>query len=440
MATFHAPVLAKIVQAILNHLPNKYLRERLTGPRQALVILLSSIHSGTNRIGVGAARLVVYTRLGGAIGWQDGWIPSTSALCRAIRKLDPALLESVIEFALNEVNRAFDQKHCIDHRRAVALDGVRINARRTSILARWLGLPQCGKTKKAHQPQALVVSARCVVTGVTLAQEIVKNKGSERACARKMVKKLACLGPMVILMDRGFPAGDLIAQLLVHRIDFVIRMPGGKRTWKELQGKTTGPAYDTMIQMHLRTGDGRWANPTLRLILTTLARRGRSKRNRKSEQTLLLTNLTGKYWNTGRIIALYHRRWDIETSFREDKRLLGATRSHACTKNGFINELLALQIYRILMTLIQAQVVKEVGIDRWDDAHAKRISTPQLIQVAWWIVEGAYMSIKTCTELLKTMIQEIARDMRKKRPNRSFPRVCKGVEGVWKKKSENGGY
>ena len=148
------------------------------------LIILSSIHSGTNRIGVGAPRLVVYTRLGGAIGWKDGCIPSTSAICQAIRKLEPALLESVIEFGLNEVNRAFEQKHCIYHRRAVAIDGMRVNARRTSILARWLGLPQCGANKKkAHQPQALVVSARCVVTGVTLAQEIVKDKESEKACA-----------------------------------------------------------------------------------------------------------------------------------------------------------------------------------------------------------------------------------------------------------------
>ena len=440
MAHSHAPALAKVVQAILHHLKTKFVRARMNGPRQALLVLLATIQSGVDRIGIRSAKLEVMKRFDGVLGWTKEKVPSVSAIARALRKLKPEQLEGVIDLALTDVLKAYGPTLLIHGRRLVAIDGVRVNAQRTSILARWLGLPQQADDRKAHQPQALVVVARCVLTGVVLAQEIVRHNGSERACARKLVAKLATMGPMLVVMDRGFPARDLIAVLLERHIDFVIRMCGGKRTWRELRTSATGSAKDVRIPMRLRGSTGCWAKASLRAILTNKPNPGRPRCDRTPQRMILLTNLTGRYWSTKRIIALYHRRWDIETSFREDKRLLGATRSRATTKQGFINELLALQIYRIIMALIAALVVAEAGMPRWDDAHAKRITTTQLMVTAWWLVEVALTCPGRCAEKIASMIHEIIRDAAKRRPGRADKRICKGVEGVWKNKTERGRY
>ena len=224
MALPHAPTLAMVVRVILHHLPLKFQRSRLNGPRQSLLILLAIIQSGVDRIGVRSARLEVMKRLDTALGWSVDHVPSTSAVCRALRKLKPALLETLLSVAKDEVTKSYGKTLLIHGHRVVAIDGCRINAKRTSVLAGWLGLPKQAGKRKAQQPQALVVVARCIVTGIVLAQEIVSHSGSERDCARRLMSSLSGLGPLLVLLDRGFPARDLIGLMHELRIKFIVRI------------------------------------------------------------------------------------------------------------------------------------------------------------------------------------------------------------------------
>jgi hypothetical protein len=81
---------------ILHHLPTAYLRERLTGPRQALMGMLISIQSGVNRIGLRPVRLGMIAHLDGMLGWTPQKTPSTRALFVALEKLLPTELEAVL--------------------------------------------------------------------------------------------------------------------------------------------------------------------------------------------------------------------------------------------------------------------------------------------------------------------------------------------------------
>jgi hypothetical protein len=407
----------------------------MMGPRQCLLLLLSIIQSGVDRIGIKPAKVVMLQSLTGSCGWKGDEVPSVVAMCKALGKLKPTMLESVIRVGLSELNLIAGPTWFVHRRRLVAIDGVRINARRGSILARWLGLPKQADGKKAHQPQALVVIARCVASGVTLDQEIVKHNGSERQAARRLIGRLAHMGPMLVLMDRGIPAHDIIASLREKKIDFIVRMSGGRSAWKELAARTTGPAKDGPVELKMRDHLGRWSTLTLRAILTDRAEAGRPRCNRTPQRMLLLTNLTGNYWKTDRIIAAYHRRWDIETQFREDKRLLGATKSHTTTKNGFTNELLALNIFRMIMALAGLLSATDTakGI-HLDNPTAKRLSTPQLIVMAWTIICKLMARPMALERLLRIIARETARDAEKRRPGRAFKRKSRGVEGVWKGK------
>lgn len=435
MAHRHAAALAQVAKSILTFLPTKYARLRLTGPRQSLLLLLASIQSGIDRMGVRSARLEVMKRMDAMLGWSAERMPSTSACCRALRKLPSSMLESVMAKAHAAVVKAYGSDLLIHQRRLVAIDGVRINAQRTSVLARWLGLPKTGTTTQAHQPQALVVVARCVRTGVVLAQEVVRHTGSERACARRLIRRISTMGPLLVVLDRGFPARDLIGLMVEHRIDFVLRIWGGPAIMKELQGCERARRVDTSVDIAMRNAKNRGMTANLRVIVNQRAKRGRPRCDRTPQRLILLTTLKGQYWSSPRIIALYHRRWDIETTFREDKRLLGATRSRATTREGFMNELLALAIYRILMALIAAMVLTSCKAPMWDDPRAKRLTTSQLMVMAWWLVEVALTKSKNYQAKISDLTREIGRDSARKRPGRSYRRICKGAEGVWKIKS-----
>jgi hypothetical protein len=235
METPHAALLVTLTNKILHHLSTKFVRDRLTGPRQMLLLLLAKIHSGVNRIGVEPLKLLLAVKMDRFLQWEGKQPPTSRALTQALRKLRPAQLESVIELGLAGVAEIFGASLYQNGYRLVAIDGVRINAQRTSVLARVFHLPKCGKNKKAHQPQALMVVARCVRTGVTLAQEIVKNSGSERVCARKMIQRLAAAGPLIVLLDRGFPSRELMGDLHEAGIKYITRMCVGKSSWRELR-------------------------------------------------------------------------------------------------------------------------------------------------------------------------------------------------------------
>jgi hypothetical protein len=430
----HARALTLVVRAILHLLPLHYVRRRLNGPRQSLVMYLTSIQSGVDRCGVRSVRVQVLDRLGASLGWAK-LAPSTSAICRAMRKLTAVMLEAVIERALAEVARTFGDRALIHGRRVVAIDGVRINSDRTPELARRLGRPKQGGDTRAHQPQALVVSAVCVVTKVQLAQEILRCDGSERAAARRLVRRLSTMGPMIVLLDRGYHARDLVALLHEHRISFVLRLSGGLGAWREVVEFTRKASVDQRIAVRVRGKNGTFRKISLRLIVTARAKRGRPRRNRTPQRMMLLTDL--HTWKAQRVVALYHRRWDIETVFRENKRLLGATHFRARTISAFQAELHAYTIYRLLMALVLGTATAGVKTPRWDDPLTRRNNTPQIITIAAASMEAALRRHPTASQRLDRLLKEAWRDHAKRRPGRVFDRKCKGSEGRWRHRNES---
>lgn len=433
MAHLHAHQAVRAVRCILHHLKTKFRRARKNGPQQMLLLLLTVVHSGAQRLGIGAARQRVILRLGAHLGWRSHLEPSASSIYRALHKLLPADLESVIRVGLAEVAGMHGEGLLLAHRRVVAIDGMRLNARRTAALARRCGLPKQADGTPVHQPQALLVVARCVRTGVVLAQEIARHDGSERDAAKRLLKRLSEHGCLLVLLDRGFPARDLIGLLHERGIDFIVRMCGGRSAWRELVPLATGSAKDASVDLRLRLGNGRWSTVAMRAILSEKAQRGRPRCDRTPKRMLLLTSLRGVGWKTQRIIDLYLRRWDIEISFREDKRILGIVRTRATTWSTFQNELAAIQIYRILIAILLATIAPHIDVGPWDERR-RRPAFTRLVEVAEEVLIQCLLAPRRAAELIDQHAADIARHAEKYRRGRIAPRSCLGVEGVWKLK------
>ena len=144
-------------------------------------------------------------------------------------------------------------------------------------------------------------------------------------------------------------------------------------------------------------------------------------------------------WKSDRVVALYLRRWDIEISFREDKRILGAAMSRALTCDGFLREVYALQIYRSLMVLIGSFISQLRPPVIWHQATRRRTSTPQILVIVWAMIIDRAQGPVQGPERLAWLAEQAQRDTEKRRPGRTFTRECKGVEGAWKNKEERRG-
>lgn len=194
-----------------------------------------------------------------------------------------------------------------------------------------------------------------------------KSSANERDAAIDMLKKLDC-GKYIVIMDRGYDGFNMVETF--NRLPdccYIIRTKaglGGIREIANLPDKecdvemtfkvTTSNRYyvthkDTE-SLHLiqhakkhykdtfskNTKDRRWdfeqfCNVKCRVVKFRI----NNADTGREEWEVLLTNLNRFEFPTQRMKEMYHKRWDIETSFRELKYALGGINFHS-KKDDFI--------------------------------------------------------------------------------------------------------
>lgn len=195
-----------------------------------------------------------------------------------------------------------------------------------------------------------------------------KSSANERDAAIDMLKRLDC-GEYIVIMNRGYDGFNMVETC--NRLPdcyYIIRTKAGlggiceianlpdKECDLEMTFKvtTSGQLYkfyrDTM-QLHLiqhakkhyketfskNTKDRRWDFEQLCDVKCRVIKfRINNSDTGREEWEVLLTNLNRFEFSIPRIKEMYHKRWDIETSFRELKYALGGINFHS-KKDDFIN-------------------------------------------------------------------------------------------------------
>lgn len=145
--------------------------------------------------------------------------------------------------------------------------------------------------------------------------------------------------------------------------------------------------------------------------------------------SVLLTNLMEvDGFSAETLIALYFRRWAVETHYRDEKTSMAIETFHSQTENGIRQELLAILIMAVITRLLMRLAT--------DPEHPSR-AEPQfkhaLISLAQ---EAAVLTLKDpvlALSILSELIDEMARVLyyRPKIPRPSQPRVCKKPINKW---------
>ncbi len=191
-------------------------------------------------------------------------------------------------------------------------------------------------------------------------------------------KLLGCLRHgMLLLADRNFAAADLIGQVAATGADLLFR---GKISRK--------------LPVIEHCGDGSWLSrigtTTVRVIDAQIAVR-LAGGPRRTERYLLITTLTDhRRYPVTELVTLYHRRWEIETSYLELKStILGGRVLRARTPDGITQEIYALlttyQALRIAMS--DATATTTSTADRAGFSVALNTARDQVIQAAGVIAD-----------------------------------------------------
>lgn len=295
---------------------------------------------------------------------------TASAYEQAKGKLKPEVFEHI----LKEYNKTMYNPKLLDGRyRVFAIDGsdftTPYNAKSDFVMNVPNGRPR--KDGEPTKPYCQVHANLLYDIENRIYQDCIlqpKSSANERNCAIDMLKRLDC-GKYIVIMDRGYDGFNMIETCnRLPNCHYVIRTKAGKfggiREIANLPDKerdvemafrvTTSNRYyvthkDTE-SLHLiqhakkhyketfskNTKDRRWdfeqfCNVKCRVVKFRI----NNSDTGKEEWEVLLTNLNRFEFPIPHMKEMYHRRWDIETSFRELKYALGGINFHS-KKDDFI--------------------------------------------------------------------------------------------------------
>lgn len=274
------------------------------------------------------------------------------------------------------------------------------------------GLDQPGK---GHYPECLVSTVYDVFRRLPIARTVQPiAKANERAEALALLPQIPAGG--VLLFDRGYPSYDLIEALQQRYQGYwVIRCPA----------TGTFPA----VTAFARSGQSEailTLRPPKAAPFTVRAVRLESP---DGECSVLLTNwFDTERFPAAEVIALYFRRWAVETHYRDEKTSLDLETFHSETDNGIRQELFAILIVAVIARLLSALMT-----DPDDSAGAE----PQFKQAAMTLAQEAFLLTPQCPALALTLFQDLLHEIarvryyRPKKPRPAPPRISKQPFNKW---------
>ncbi len=314
-------------------------------------------------------------------------------------------------------------QHCLFRGfRLLAMDGTTLTLPRAEALCQYYGTPKNGTRKKAA-PQARMVMLTLPDVRIPIAYEVAPIGQSEIELAMRLVDHVQALD--LALIDRGFISYGLFWALQRRGAFFGTRL---KKNIKYKTVKALAPK-DSLIEWRPKDSCGKWKQmglePSIRLrvihyqipgfrpsaIVTNVLD---PKRLSREDWVRLADNC-----DQGRLKpGLYHRRWEIETSFRELKVVLHTKSLRSRTPASVEYELAGRVVYYLLIRWLIVQAAEAHGIEPLRISFTNAVRELEAMRPALVVSDESWVK----RELMPRLLDRIASHLVAFRPGRHYPR------------------
>lgn len=268
---------------------------------------------------------------------------SASAICQARARLNPEVFRQLL-YALSASCEEADgsQFKRWRGRRVFAVDGAKINLRRSPELEREFGIPN-----DSYCPQILMSALVDVCSRTPVDVEVSGFCGSEREHLLLILDSIE-KGDLLIL-DRGYPSHEIVQSCAKAGIDFLIRVPQS-HTFKAVDQFRKSGAFDAVATLELPEGsDPEWKPLSVRLI----------RIGGPDGPSFYISSLDEKSVSVTDIKQLYHMRWEAEEYFKLfTSEFIGQKQFRSTSVHGVRQEAAALTLF-IAISQILAQAANE---------------------------------------------------------------------------------
>lgn len=368
------------------------------------------------------SRVVVYLLLAAClfpeIGYTGVWrkltaglqglpiaTPTSSALSQARRRISVAPLRWLFDLLRGPAAAPGQRGTRWRGLLVCAIDGTTLTVPDAPrVLARFT--KQAGNHGGTGYPQVRLVALVACGTRTVIDAVFGPTTTGETTYTPRLLRSLHA--GMILLGDRTFGAQDLIRDIAATGADVLIRLKNGRKM-PVLARYPDGSYLSILGGLRVRVMDAEIT------IATTTGRHTGLYR--------LVTTLTDhRHYPGGELVTLYHRRWEIETTYLELKSsILGGRVLRARTPTGIEQEIYALLVvYQLLRTaMADATSTKpEIDPDRASFSIAYQAARDQLVHAAG-IIAG------TIIDLIGTIGRHVLANLMHARRLRVCPRIVK---------------
>lgn len=265
--------------------------------------------------------------------------PSAAALRAARRRVGTAPLKALFELLAGPLAWPRTPGVCWRGLRPMAIDGTEVAIPDSKANRAWTNKPRTAP--QAGYPLLRLVTVVECGTRSMLAAVFGTPADGELAYAARLTDPATTRlrAGMVLLADRNFDAGTFLTQVAATGADLVIRLKANRRP--PLVARYRDGSIGSVI-----------AGIQVRIIEALITVTDNNGFRRTEHYRLVTTLLDEHRYPATELIALYHQRWEIETTYLALKHTIldgHVLRSH--TPNGIEQELWALlTTYQILRT------------------------------------------------------------------------------------------
>lgn len=412
------PALNALV-TIIACLDESWVRRRIWGAMQAFAGVFVMVTPGRSTSYQSACG-TLFDWAGLRFGWRT--TPDPAGLHRARLRLTENECMQVFTLATRWAGEHLRTVRAVlPGRQVLGVDGSLLHLPRSADLVRRFGVPKSGLGLEiAHYPRALLVSAWDIATRVPIAWTLATCRVGEREVLGDMLPQLP--ERCVLLLDRGYPARDLLGRILASGRDVVVRMVASDAgSWPEVAAFLASGRGSAIVEVAVGQGRKRTIVP-MRLVRRAFTR-GRPRRGQRRELMVVMTSLRDPELTVRDICRLYGDRWGVETLYRELKAIARIECWHGKTRDLINQEVVALMTwFTIAAVIAHAAEQAAPGPDR-------RANTRRVFDAVAYAMEALIMaSVATgqTAHLLMCRANEAVRRTERwaqtRRPGRSAPR------------------
>jgi Insertion element 4 transposase N-terminal/Transposase DDE domain len=361
-----------------------------------------------------AGYLGVWAELTAALDGLGLAVPSPKALRGLRRRLGPAPLRALFEMLAGPLGQPSTPGVRFGRYRTVAFDGCRsLKVPDTPRNRAWLGKMNAALGETGYPVIQLMTLAE---TGTRALAGAVfgTTADGELDWARKLLHLLDAT--MLVLMDRGFDAGEFLAQVAAARAQFLVRLNATRRP-PVLARLPDGSALSLI------------GGVKVRIIAASVTITCHDGTSYGDSYRLATTLLDHRAYPAGALIALYHERWEHEIAYLALRHtLLHGRVLRSGDPAGLEQEMWALlALYQALRIAITDAVTTIPGTD------PDRASYQIAVQTAQILVTGARNVTTGVTDLAGGIGRAVLANLHGPRRPRVCARRVKSPLSRWNK-------